>query len=65
MPSAMGGLKLGRGRLEEGETSEVTIESDRGPRASTPNVAVLDSRVSESRACDEEGSRTWSLGFGW
>lgn len=57
--------KPGRGRLEEGETSEVMIENGRNLPASTPNAMVLDSRVSDGRTYDEEGSRTWSSGFGW
>lgn len=59
-------LRSGRGRLEEGETSEVTVErGDRNLHASTLSVMVADSRMSDGRVYDEEESRTCYLSCGW
>jgi len=69
MPKLMRGssvLRLRRGRLQEGEMSEVTVERcDQSLHASSLNVMVSDSRLSVGRAYDEEESRTCSLCFGW
>jgi len=48
------------GRLEEGGTSEVTVErNERNLRTSTLNVMVSGSRVSGGWVSDGEESRTW------
>lgn len=65
MPRVSGGSRVPgsrRERLEEEVMLEVKVESERNPRASTPNVSVSDSA---GWVYDKGESRTWRLALGW